>query len=401
MPCGDLLVGCGDRCARVFTRHADNLAAPEVVAGFEAVVAALQAVGGADMIDTESLASPDVLQKPGKKHGEVLVVRVPGRGAIAYSWDANTTEWTEIGEAFAQSSAPSDDSSIGLTGSGAPKFTGSGKQLLEGREYDRVIPVEIDSSGQKTQIGFDLDEEPEDIAQRFLSRYGLPSDFRPQIIEFVRPLLDRDAARRKMQVMKYRREDDFKVIAAWRGSYQTFLDTNIPAMRTKILEFSAQLGGDQALTAAEEGSLAKIVKSLSDTTAYHSAAFPVDCHELLRKMSRWPTEKVAPVLDCARILMLQAEASAALSADAELQAVWFEHAKHGQAAHQVLVISPFSISCCIRLNKCVFQAFVLRLLTNWVARRKKSNTERDSNLPDPAAVTLLRFVALFIQINFL
>ena len=47
----------------------------------------LQSVDGAQSIDTSNLAAPAALEVPGKKNGEVLVVAVPGRGAIAYSWN--------------------------------------------------------------------------------------------------------------------------------------------------------------------------------------------------------------------------------------------------------------------------------------------------------------------------
>ncbi len=47
----------------------------------------LQSVDGAQSIDTSNLATPAALEVPGKKNGEVLVVAVPGRGAIAYSWN--------------------------------------------------------------------------------------------------------------------------------------------------------------------------------------------------------------------------------------------------------------------------------------------------------------------------
>ena len=233
-----------------------------------------------------------------------------------------------------------------------------------------MVPVEIDSTGQKTSIGFDLDEEPEEVADRFLRKYGLPVDFRQQIIDFTKPMLDRDAARRKHAALNRRREDDFAVIAAWRGAYQTFLETNVPALRTKVLEFNAQLAdSEHAMTDAELAAFGKMAKSLADATSFHSVPFTPDCHALLRKLTAWPTEKAAPVLDCARILMLQPEANSLLSADAELHRMWFAHAARGQPAHQ---------------------AFVLRILANWVARRKKSASEREAApAPDAAAMQLL------------
>ena len=68
----------------------------QALAGFASMVETLQAVDGAQSIDLDALPTPAALETPGKKHGETVVINVPGRGAIAYSWNGEEKSWIEV-----------------------------------------------------------------------------------------------------------------------------------------------------------------------------------------------------------------------------------------------------------------------------------------------------------------
>ena len=76
----------------------------QALAGFASMVETLQAVDGAQSIDLDMLPTPEALETPGKKHGETVVINVPGRGAIAYSWNGEEKSWIEVCWGFARCS---------------------------------------------------------------------------------------------------------------------------------------------------------------------------------------------------------------------------------------------------------------------------------------------------------
>ena len=120
-PNGDVLTGCADRVARIWTRRVLG-AAPLVER--EAFDNMMQVMGNAEYvnmesscylspplnsirtppiynhstqaIDVSSLPDASVLQRPGTRNGEAIAVNVAGRGAIAYAWNDEDNQWIEV-----------------------------------------------------------------------------------------------------------------------------------------------------------------------------------------------------------------------------------------------------------------------------------------------------------------
>lgn len=117
------------------------------------------------------------LLQPGKSHGATLVVNVKNRGAIAYSWNMDDKEWIEVGEAFAQAPKGNEMDVVDSSGNRVdPKLE------LDGKKWDRVVPVEVDATGAKTMLGFDVDEDPDEIVARFMKKHQFPEDYTEQVL---------------------------------------------------------------------------------------------------------------------------------------------------------------------------------------------------------------------------
>ena len=294
-------------------------------------------------------------------------MNVADRGAIVYSWNGDENTWIEVGEAIAKSS-----------GSGMSASDSSGKAIqpkheLNGKKWDRVVPVESDTNGNNLMLGFDIDEDADEITERFMRQNQFPPDYFQQIKEFVKPMLDPDARRKKLQAMHYQRGDEFKQIPAWKSPYITYSETNIPVLKQKLLEFNSQFAGtEHALSEAETRIFPLFINNLSDQVNYHVSSFPNDQFELLKKLLSWPTEKVVPVLDSLRILFLHHAACEILLNtflnNPQFCGLVFNHVLNGTDNHLV---------------------FGIRVVSNLVARKKRSNEERLDGIPDGKLIDFL------------
>merc|ERR1712176_676481 len=102
---------------------------------------------------------------------------------------------------------------------------------------------------------------------------------------------------------------------------------------------------------------------LADQTVWHVAKFPEYCIELIeKKLLRWPTKKVLPILDMLRMLMLHQDAVDKLITNNKII--------------RELIISHISND-----EECTgsMQMIVSRLLSNYLAKRKRSKEERNEN----------------------
>ena len=76
-----------------------------------------------------------------------------GDKGIAAQWDAQAGSWIEVGEI--------------VGGAGA-------KETLDGKEYDHVLPIEIDQQGggvATLKIGYNVGDNPFVTAQEFIDKY--------------------------------------------------------------------------------------------------------------------------------------------------------------------------------------------------------------------------------------
>lgn len=168
-PNGDIVTGCSDGVARVFTTDLNAVADDDVIAAFDKAVSSRKVstklIGGVDVSKLET--ANDALSVPGRKDGENKIVRSADGQAEVHMWSAAEQKWTKVGDVV-------DDPSGGVS---------AGTVL--GKSYDFVFDVELGQSGPKKKLGYNRGENPFAAAQRFIDDNELNQDFLDQIATFI------------------------------------------------------------------------------------------------------------------------------------------------------------------------------------------------------------------------
>lgn len=176
-PNGDIVTGCSDGVARVFTLNPDAVADGDVVAAFDKAVSSRKVstklIGGVDVSKLQT--SSDALSVPGSKDGENKIVRNANGTPEVHMWSAADQKWSKIGDVV-------DDPTGGIS---------AGTVL--GKSYDFVFDVELGESGPKKRLGYNRGENPYAAAQRFIDDNELDQDFLDQIATFITQQVPADA----------------------------------------------------------------------------------------------------------------------------------------------------------------------------------------------------------------
>ncbi|PFH54172.1 hypothetical protein AMATHDRAFT_72694 [Amanita thiersii Skay4041] len=166
MPNGDIVSGCSDGVVRVFSASEERWASESDLKAYDEQVAS-QALPAQQIGDIKKsdLPGPEALASPGKKSGEVKMVK-NGDIVEAHQWDSNTHTWQKIGDV------------VDAVGQGR-------KQLYEGKEYDYVFDVDIKDGAPPLKLPYNVTENPFTVAQRFLQRNDLPLSYIDQVVSFI------------------------------------------------------------------------------------------------------------------------------------------------------------------------------------------------------------------------
>ncbi|KAG9318622.1 WD40-repeat-containing domain protein [Chiua virens] len=166
MPNNDIVSGCSDGVIRVFSNSEDRWASEVDQKAFDNEVSSQtlssQQVGDVKKTD---LPGQEVLATPGKKPGEVKMIRV-GDTVEAHQWDTVTSSWQKIGEV------------VDAVGSGR-------KQLYNGKEYDYVFDVDVQEGVPPLKLPYNISENPFAAAQRFLQQNDLSMNYIDEIVRFI------------------------------------------------------------------------------------------------------------------------------------------------------------------------------------------------------------------------
>lgn len=84
----------------------------------------------------------------------------------AYQWSSSSNSWQKIGEV------------VGEVGGGS-------KKLYQGKEYDHVFDVDIADGVPPLKLPYNLNENPYVAAQRFLEKNDLPPAYLDQVVKFI------------------------------------------------------------------------------------------------------------------------------------------------------------------------------------------------------------------------
>jgi len=118
----------------------------------------------------ESLIRPisDLTVVSGAKNNQLCLFYEPSESNIfVYSWNSGTQKWKPVGRAE------------------EPLY---GRYQLNGKFYDMVVPVEIDSASKgflSLMLGFNQTDDPLEVAEAFCKEHDLLDEYIPQIAFFV------------------------------------------------------------------------------------------------------------------------------------------------------------------------------------------------------------------------
>jgi len=353
---GDVVTACSDGVARVWTTSAQRRAGPDVVAGYEAGMnARKEAAAGASgngaggdgaaaggLPGGLKIQDPSILQTPGAKDGQTVVVREGGAG-VAYSWNTTAAKWERIGEVVGASNTL--------------------KKSYLGLEYDFVFDVDVAEGAPPLKLPLNVGDNPYAVAEKFIFDNNLPTTYQEQIVQFIiqntggavqpppigggggfvdpftganayvppppvsgimsnggggAPSSSAATATMATTTATGGGVDPYtgsqsSVKKCIPARHYLLYDTpliNGAAVKKKILEFNDQLSEEQfKFQGNDEVSLLSLIDSVAQQQQQWSDG---GLHVLKKMISSWPVENVFPALDIARLAVLNPEATGKL-----------------------------------------------------------------------------------------
>ncbi|GBG29098.1 Guanine nucleotide-binding protein subunit beta-2-like 1 [Hondaea fermentalgiana] len=323
---GDFATGGSDGVVRVFSRDASRHAPGEVREGYlnealkrrEAI--ANKASNGGQKIDPSKLAKI-YEAKPGGSDGEVKMFNKEGQ-AWVYSWSASSQTWIEVGEVMGDA---------------------GGKEMIDGVEYDKVVPVEIEdpSSGgvRKLQLGFNNEDSPYVVAQQFVAKHELSEHHTQQIAEFVQnvrgqasgpPTIDMSGggaasgasagagagASASATTSSSMEVDEGGAVGfpLQFASGVAFEAGDLDKIMSKLEEVNASLA-EASLSDKELAALREVCATLKQTSRYHATTVDAaGVRALLRAFADWDLVEGFPVMDVLRLVLTHPDGSAKVAA---------------------------------------------------------------------------------------
>ncbi|CAI4044680.1 hypothetical protein N7582_003334 [Saccharomyces uvarum] len=166
MPNGDIVVGSSDNLVRIFSRDESRWASEEDIKELSKQVEKSTISSETMQFDESKLSPFETLQSPGRKEGQVVVVKSPQGTIEAHQYSNNS--WTKIGD---------------VVGAGA---TGNDQKVeYEGKSYDYVFDVDIEDGKPPLKLPINASDNPYTAADNFLARYELPSSYRDLVVQFI------------------------------------------------------------------------------------------------------------------------------------------------------------------------------------------------------------------------
>ncbi|GAX81885.1 hypothetical protein CEUSTIGMA_g9313.t1 [Chlamydomonas eustigma] len=340
---GNLVTGCSDAVARVWTQDPNIKAEEAVLASLtqlleerQAAIAAKGAEGagaeGAGALPPGlKVVEPHALLQPGNKDGDTKVVKEANGAVNAYAWDAANFKWEMIGEVVA-----------------APQGQGGAQKMHNGQLWDFVFDVDAEEGAPPKKLPCNRGENPYLVAERFLEQENLPLTYRDQVVQFI--LQQTAEAGLAGSVNNFPVTgggvDPFTGGGGVRQSERNpagghvqgqlthvpgklFLAfdnvPNVEGVGKKLREFNNLLQerglglGDDLLSGPLEEILKKLPEASSASSGQAgSAPLSESSMKVLQQLLSWPREQLFPSLDLARALVLDASAAAVLSCGGSL-----------------------------------------------------------------------------------
>nr|CCA26952.1 phospholipase A2activating protein putative [Albugo laibachii Nc14] len=290
LPNGNFITGGDDKVARIFTQN-QAICLPEAQASLEQAVEnarAMQKRGTS--VNVDNLIDYDARTSVrGKSAGQIRMFRRNGR-AWACQWDIDANSWCDIGE---------------VTG------TNSGG-VVDGTAYDLIIPVEIEQPGtgeiRQLEIGYNLGQNPSQVAQAFIDRHALNQSYLRQVTDYIiqRSQEYNPPAADSTQTENETAKSTPKQFVFFPAkSYNTFESIKVDKLMATLSQFNHQVAPELQVSEGELKYLEEVVQIIKQTAFYHASTFSQDQIKILRKiMTTWPIAQVYPALDLARLVLV-------------------------------------------------------------------------------------------------
>ncbi|KAI8581223.1 hypothetical protein K450DRAFT_233707 [Umbelopsis ramanniana AG] len=345
LPNDDIVVGSSDGVVRLFTKTTDRCADQETLKQFDDLVASHAIPSGQiGDIKKDDLPGEEALQVPGKKEGQVIMIR-NGNIVEAHQWSTAAYEWQKVGEV--------------VDAVGSDK-----KQTYKGKEYDYVFDIDIsgdDQPGSMLKLPYNVTDNPYDTAQKFIWEHELSQGFLDQIANFI--IQNAKGVELGMNNTEYvdpytgasrytpgnraaststSYSDPFTGASAYNStptpkpvaakilpqrSPLLFKQASLAALRQKLITTNGQLDPETALSPEQFEHVLSGVQFLQNPTASANGQEQRSAIEAIAKMvTTWPVDLRFPGLDLLRLYALyQPALIIACLADSDLEAffrVW-------------------------------------------------------------------------------
>ncbi|CCD25791.2 Doa1p NDAI_0G00150 [Naumovozyma dairenensis CBS 421] len=167
LPNDDIIIGSSDQLIRIFTKNETRMASPEAMKELAEEVSKIS-INAQTMGFDESKVSPyEVLNAPGKKEGQVVVVRAPTGALEAHLYSSN--HWSKVGDVVGSGGATGNDQ----------------KTEYEGKLYDYVFDVDIQEGVPPLKLPINVSDNPYTVADHFIAKYELSPSYKNDIVNFI------------------------------------------------------------------------------------------------------------------------------------------------------------------------------------------------------------------------
>lgn len=112
---------------------------------------------------------------PGKRNGQTILVK-NGSSVSAHTWNETTSEWDKVGDVVGAKPENEKKSDTNKE---------SGKIYYEGKYYDYIFDVDVDDNLPTLKLPYNINDNPWQVANEFLMRYGLPLTYQQQVVDFI------------------------------------------------------------------------------------------------------------------------------------------------------------------------------------------------------------------------
>ncbi|XP_014228763.1 phospholipase A-2-activating protein-like [Trichogramma pretiosum] len=300
---GDLVCGAGDGILRLFTADPKRYAAKELVTKYDTELIGMVKEKCTKSNNEKEKQPLEELIQPGAAGGQTIIIN-EGSGEInSYTWCDHNNKWHRIAEVMET----------------VDEKTPDGRTIFEGRAWDHVLPVAIGKNAPpNARVAFNDGDNLDVVARQFVRRYGLDRDKIPEVLQFIRASIGARSVldgRSGQELFQQRGESRVvprnNVVTGEQylpqKQYVKMKAVQLAGIIDRILEFNREC--------IPTFPIDKLVCQNNSVTIEDKAKKKLVVNQIFEVASRWPAHKVYPILDLARLIVLDKETNELMYAD--------------------------------------------------------------------------------------